>query len=86
MTKLEKDAILPPRKPKLFKRFVDNIFTRLRTNVPNQLLEFLNNYHVNKVHGRVTKLTPHWFTSEIQFTEICVELNFYRQTSTTKRC
>ena len=28
MTKLEKDAILTPRKPKLYKRFVHDIFTR----------------------------------------------------------
>ena len=29
MTKVEKDAILPPRKPKLYKRFVDDIFPSL---------------------------------------------------------
>ena len=46
MTKFEKDAILTPRKPKLY-RFVDNIFTRCKTNVPEKLLEFLNNYHPN---------------------------------------
>ena len=47
ITKLEKDAILPPRKPKLYKRFADDIFTRRKANVPDQLLEFLNNYHPN---------------------------------------
>ena len=47
MIKLEKDVILPPRQPKLYKRFVDNIFTRRETNVPDQLLEFLHNYHPN---------------------------------------
>ena len=41
MTKLEKGAILPPRKPKLCKSFVDDIFTRRKTNVPDQLLESL---------------------------------------------
>ena len=117
MTKLEKGAILPPRKQKLYKRFVDDIFTRRKTNVPDQLLEFLINYHpnieltyevnpekfldtksynnssnTNKVHRRVTKLTPHWSssipkdTSEMEFTENYVELNVYRQTSITKRC
>ena len=47
MTKLEKDAILPTRKPKLYTCFVDDIFTRQKTNVPDQLLEFFNNYHPN---------------------------------------
>ena len=47
MTKIEKDAILPPRKPKLYKRFVGDIFTRRKTNVPDQLLKFFNNYHPN---------------------------------------
>ena len=47
MTKLEKDAILPPRKPILYKRFVDDIFTRRKLMSLNQLLEFLNNYHLN---------------------------------------
>ena len=47
MAKLKKDAILPPRKPKLYKRFVADIFTRRKTNIPDQLLEFLNNYHPN---------------------------------------
>ena len=118
MTKLEKDAVLPPRKPKLYKRLVEDIFTRRKTNVPDQLLEFLNNYHPNikltyeinsdkfldakicyknssittKVHRRFTKLTPHCLqvfrrdSSEMRSTEICVELNVYRQTSTMKRC
>ena len=45
MTKLEKDAILLPRKPQSYERSVDNIFTRLKTNVPDQLLEFLSNYY-----------------------------------------
>ena len=45
MTKHEKDAILPPRKPQSYERSVDNIFTRLKTNVPDQLLEFLSNYY-----------------------------------------
>ena len=47
MTKLEKDAILPPRKPKLYKRFVGDTFKRRKTNTPDHLLEFLNNYHSN---------------------------------------
>ena len=47
MRKLEKDATLPPRKPKLYKRFVDDIFTRRKTNVLDQLLDFFNNYHPN---------------------------------------
>ena len=47
MTKLEKDAILPPRKSELYERFVDDIFTRRKAYVPDQLLEFLNNYHRN---------------------------------------
>ena len=47
MTKVEKDAILPPRKPKLYKRFVDDIFPSLKANFADQLLEFFNNYHPN---------------------------------------
>ena len=47
MTKLEKDAVLPPRKPKLYKCLVENISTGRKTSVPDQLLEFLNNYHPN---------------------------------------
>ena len=47
MTKLEKDTILPPRNPKLFKHFVGDIFTRCKTNVPDQLLEFFHNYNPN---------------------------------------
>ena len=41
MTKLEKGTILPPRKPKLYKSFLNDIFTRRKTNVPDQLLESL---------------------------------------------
>ena len=37
----------PPRNPKLYKLFVDNIFSKRETNVPDQLLEFLKNYHPN---------------------------------------
>ena len=47
MTKLKKDAILPRRKQKLYKCFVGDIFTRRKTNVPDQLLKFLNNYPPN---------------------------------------
>ena len=47
MSKLEKDTILPPREPTLYKRFVDNIFATPETNVLDQSLEFLNNYHTN---------------------------------------
>ena len=47
MTKLEKDTILPPRKRKSYKRFVNGIFTRRKTSVPDQTLEFFNNYHPN---------------------------------------
>ena len=43
--KPEKEAILLPRKPKLYQRFVETIFTRRETNVPVQLLELFNNYH-----------------------------------------
>ena len=44
MTKLEKDTILPPRKPKLYKCFVDDSFPRHKTNVSDKVLEILNNY------------------------------------------
>ena len=29
----------------MYKRFVDDIFARLKANIPDQLLEFLNNYY-----------------------------------------
>ena len=47
MTKIEKDAIFPSRKPKLYKSSVDDIFIKRKTNLPDQLLKFLNNYHPN---------------------------------------
>ena len=47
MIELEKDAILPPRKPKLHKCLVRNVFTRFKTNISDQLLEFLNNCHLD---------------------------------------
>ena len=42
MTKL-----LPPWKSKLYQRCVDHIFTRGRTDVPDKLWEFFNNYQSN---------------------------------------
>ena len=47
LTKLEEDAILPLRKTKLYKCFVDDTYKRCKTNVPGQLLQLLNNYHPN---------------------------------------
>ena len=41
MTKLEKDTILPPRRAKLYKPFVDDIFAKRITNIPEQLSKFL---------------------------------------------
>ena len=69
MTKLEKDAILPPRKPKLYKRYVDDIFIRRKTNVPDQLLELLNNYHPN------IKLTFEIIPEKFLDTKICYNNN-----------
>ena len=79
-------TLLTSRKQKYF---IDEMFTRCKTNVLDQSLEFLNNYHPNikftceinpekflnikiccnnslittKVHRKVTKLTPDWFSS-----------------------
>ena len=47
MTKMEKEALLPPLKPTFYKRFVDDIITRRKLNAPDKLLEFLNSYHPN---------------------------------------
>ena len=69
MTKLEKEAILPPTKPKSYKRFVDNILTRRKTHVPDQLLEFLNNYHPN------IKLTYESNHEKFLDTKICFSNN-----------
>ena len=45
MTKMELDALKPPMDRALYKRYVDDIFTRRFKNEPDTLLEFLNNYH-----------------------------------------
>ena len=74
MTKLEKDAILPPRKPKLYKRFVDDIFTRHKTDVLDHLLEFLN-YHSN------IKLTYEINPEKFLDTKIC-----YNSSSLPPKC
>ena len=48
MTKMEKEAISPPREPVFYKRFVDDIITRRPSNqLTDPLFEFLNNYHNN---------------------------------------
>lgn len=47
MTKMEKDALYPPRKPLFYKRFVDDIITRRMKSVPDELFQFLNQYHPN---------------------------------------
>ena len=65
MTKVEKDIILPPRKRKLYKRFVDDNFTSSKTNFPDQLLEILNNYHPN------IKLTHEINPDKFLGTKIC---------------
>ena len=41
--KLEMNTILSPKKPKNCKRFDDDVFARGKTNIPNKLLQFLNN-------------------------------------------
>ena len=45
MTKLELDALQPPRIPVFYKRYVDDIITRRLKNAPDQLFNYLNNYH-----------------------------------------
>ena len=65
LTKLEKDAILPPRKPKFCKRFVDDIFRRRKTNAPDQFLKFLKNYHCN------IKLTCETYSEKFLDNTIC---------------
>ena len=50
---------------KLFKRSVDDIFTRRKTNVSDQLLELLNNYRSN------IKLTCEINPKEVLDTKIC---------------
>lgn len=50
---------------KLFKRSVDDVFTRRKTNVPDQLLELLNNYRSS------IKLTCEINPKEVLDTKIC---------------
>jgi len=38
---------ISPTKPKFYKRFVDDIFTRRTKNIPDSLLQRLNTYHPN---------------------------------------
>ena len=42
ITKLDKGATFSPSKPTLYKCFVDDIFTRRKTNLPDELLKFFN--------------------------------------------
>lgn len=45
MTKMETEALKPPRNRQFYKRFVDDIITKRFKNQPDTLFEFLNNYH-----------------------------------------
>ena len=40
LSRLKKDAIIPPKKPKLVKRFAEDILTTCKTNAPYRLLHF----------------------------------------------
>ena len=71
MTRIEKDAILPPKKTKLYKRFVGDIFTRCKTNVPDELLEFLNNYHPNIKLTYESFLTTRYVITTVQLPPKC---------------
>lgn len=42
ITKLDKGATFSPSKPTLYKCFVDYIFTRRKTKLPDELLKFFN--------------------------------------------
>ena len=44
LTKLEKDVV-KPRKPRFYKRFVDDIIHRRLKDVPDKLFESMNSYH-----------------------------------------
>ena len=46
MVKMENDIVVPT-KPKLFKRYVDDIINKRRKDVADSLFESLNNYHPN---------------------------------------
>ena len=46
MSKMEREVVAP-RKPKFYKRFVDDIYTRRRKNIPDDLFIALNNFHPN---------------------------------------
>ena len=46
LTKLEMDKV-KPTKPKFYKRFVDDVITRRRTDQPDLLFEEINSYHPN---------------------------------------
>ena len=51
MTKLEKDTILTSRRAKLYKLFIDDIFAKRITNLPEQLSKFLlYNYHPYEIN------------------------------------
>ena len=45
MTKLELEALQPPRERSFYKRYVDDIITKRNKEVPDNLFEYLNNYH-----------------------------------------
>ena len=53
MAKLERD-IVDPAKPILYKRYVDDVFTRKKKNVDDTLINKLNSYH-KSIHFTVEK-------------------------------
>ena len=87
MTKMEKEAISPPREPVFYKRFLDDIIARRPPNqLTDPLFEFLNNHHNN------TKLTCRINSEKFLDTKlICLDNTFvtevYRkQTKLTPHC
>ena len=55
--KMEFDVV-KPLKPKLYKRYADDIYSKRIKNQPDKLFEKLNNYHPNitlLIHGNPSK-------------------------------
>ena len=63
--------VVKPLKPKLYKRYVDNIYSKRIKNQSDKLFEKLNNYHPN-IHPNM-KLTLEINPSKSLYTEIMVK-------------
>ena len=73
-------GVVKPLKPKLYKRYVDYIYSKRIKNQPDKLFEKLNNYHPN------IKLTIEVNPSKFLDTEIMVKNGIIEISVVVKEC